>query len=126
MNFGIIRLKKAFSLAVIAGAACCCLSACSISEANANKEKLKQIRVGMTKEEVRKIMGAPLEKEIYNTPDIWFYYTDPKFFDGVYTRDECTPLLFDENEQLKGWGYDYYKTELNKDPFMRRQLDVQL
>ena len=99
---------------------------CSYGVALENREKLKQVRVGMTKAQVRELMGAPLENEKYHTPDIWFYYTDPKWYDGVFTRDECTPFLFDEAGKLKGFGYEFYKRELNSDPWRRRQLDQQL
>lgn len=99
---------------------------CSYGVALENREKLKQVRVGMTKAQVRELMGAPLENEKYHTPDIWFYYTDPKWYDGVFTRDECTPFLFDEAGKLKGFGYEFYKRELNSDHWRRRQLDQQL
>lgn len=80
----------------------------------------------MSKAEVKAVMGEPLTAEKYNTPDIWFYYTDPQWYDGVYTRDECTPLLFDRDGILRGWGYRYYKQKLNESEWSRRQLDSQL
>lgn len=102
----------------------CTASSCSLFEASANRDKLKNLRVGMTRDQVRKIMGDPLEKEIYHRPFIWYYFTNPKWFDGVNTRDECTPVVFDENTgHLIGWGYDFFKTYMNEDPWRRRQLD---
>lgn len=99
---------------------------CSYGEAKANRQKLNLIRVGMTQAEVREIMGAPLEKEKYHSPDVWFYYTDPKWYDGVYTRDECTPFVFGPDGKLTGFGYEYYKRVLDSDAWRRRQLDQQL
>ncbi|OGV47790.1 MAG: hypothetical protein A2X49_08375 [Lentisphaerae bacterium GWF2_52_8] len=84
------------------------LSSCGYFSSADNREKLRSLSVGMTKQEVIKIMGEPNKNEVYNTPDIWFYYTNPKWSDGAVTRDECTPLVF-ENDRLAGWGSDYYK-----------------
>lgn len=124
MGYG--NMKKQFFFSVAAMFLLLFFAGCSYGEARSNREKLNQIRVGMTQAQVREIMGAPLEKEKYHSPDIWFYYTDPKWYDGVYTRDECTPFVFDENGILTGFGYEYYKRELNRDSWRRRQLDQQL
>ena len=78
-----------------------------------NRENLAKLRVGMTKEEVRKIMGEPMSKEVYNTSNHWFYYTRTRWSDGMATRDECTPLVFDEFGILRGWGTVFYKDNYN-------------
>lgn len=72
-------------------------------------EKLKQLRVGMSKQEVLKVMGDPV-KEVYNKPDVWYYYTDTKWHDTFTTRDECTPLVFKDG-RLQGWGNNYYNEQ---------------
>jgi outer membrane protein assembly factor BamE (lipoprotein component of BamABCDE complex) len=72
-------------------------------------EKLKKLRVGMTKQAVLKVMGDPV-KEKYSTPDVWFYFVDTKWHDGFTTRDECTPLVF-KNGKLQGWGNNYYNEQ---------------
>lgn len=86
------------------------LSACAIKETYDNRHKLENLRIGMTKEQVKNIMGEPLVNEVYNTSRVWYYYTRNKWFDGNVTRDECTPLVFDDYGHLEGWGQEYYKT----------------
>ena len=89
-------------------AACAALAALSAScgyfQAKEQRSKLADIRVGMTKEEVTEIAGEPLSRELYNTDKIWFYYTSPKWYDGLVTQDECTPLLFDDDCILQEIG----------------------
>lgn len=69
---------------------------------------MKQLKEGLSKEEVLQIMGQPLVNEKYNTDNIWFYYTERKWMDGNRTSDECSPLIF-EDGKLIGWGKDFYK-----------------
>ena len=78
-----------------------------------NRENLSKLRVGMTKKEVRNIMGEPMSEEVYNTSNHWFYYTRTRWSDGMATRDECTPLVFDEFGILRGWGTVFYKDNYN-------------
>lgn len=87
------------------GAALLILSGC-VSEAAANMENAKSLRVGMTKEQVLKIMGKPVQ-ESFTTPDRWFYFVNSVWFDGLTTEDECMPLIF-EKGRLAGWGNRYY------------------
>jgi len=97
---------------IILTAGCAVLAAlsasCGFFQAQSQRAKLADIRVGMTKEQVAGIAGEPLSKELYSTDDLWFYYTSPKWYDGLVTQDECTPLLFDEDGVLKGWGHQYF------------------
>lgn len=86
------------------------LCSCGWAEMSRNKDNLAKLRTGMDKEDVEKIMGPPLVNEIYNTPDVWYYYTNTRWSDGAPTRDECTPVVFDEDGKLLGWGVEYYKT----------------
>ena len=73
-----------------------------------NNENLTKLKVGMTKEEVRSIMGEPLANEVYISDDAWFYFTQVKWSDGRITHDECTPVFFKDNK-LVGWGQHEYK-----------------
>jgi len=85
------------------------LSSCGYFEASENKAKLSEIRIGMTKEEVREILGEP-PAGVFQGKNVVFYYTDPKWYDGMVTRDECTPFVFAEDEdRLIGFGYDYFR-----------------
>ena len=93
--------------------ACAALSAatasCGYFQAMQQREKLADIRVGMTKDQVVEIAGEPLNRELYSTDNYWFYYTDPKWYDGLVTQDECTPFLFDDEGVLQGWGNRYFR-----------------
>ena len=71
-----------------------------------NIENSRNLRVGMTKAEVKEIMGEPIRDEKFCEPDIWFYYTEMVWGDGLTTEDECLPLIF-ENGRLIGWGNDF-------------------
>lgn len=73
-----------------------------------NIENSKKLRVEMTKEQVLKIMGEPVKGQQYVTPDVWFYYIDTQWNDGLTTEDECLPLVFRDGK-LDGWGWDYYE-----------------
>ena len=93
--------------------ACAALAAatasCGYFQAKRQREKLADIRVGMTRDQVAEIAGEPLSKELYSTDNYWFYYTDPKWYDGLVTQDECTPFLFDDEGILQGWGNRYFR-----------------
>lgn len=82
------------------------LSGCSWSEINRNIENSKQLRVGMTKEQVLQIMGEPLTKAAFHEENVWHYFVRINWYDGLYTRDECMPLVFKDN-QLIGWGNEF-------------------
>ena len=71
-----------------------------------NKENSRNLRVGMTKEQVKKVMGEPITDEKFCEPNIWYYYIDMVWGDGLVTEDECMPLIF-ENGKLIGWGNDF-------------------
>ena len=76
-------------------------------EASQNVENSKRLRIGQTKSEVLAIMGEPVSDEIYCTPDVWFYFIQTVWMDGLTTEDECMPLVF-EDGKLIGWGNEFY------------------
>ena len=121
-----MKLKKMIFVLFTALLTCSCATSCSLREAAYNRQNISKLRIGMTRDQVREIMGEPLSGEKYAADDAWFYFTYPKWFDGMNTRDECTPLMFDELGTLRGIGYEYYKDALNKKPEDRSRLDVQL
>ena len=84
------------------------LSSCTYSSQFANRSHSRELRKGMTKDEVLALMGEPLRNQKYHRPDIWFYYIDTRWgWDFSSTRDECLPLVFKDGK-LEGWGNDYY------------------
>lgn len=88
------------------------LTSCGYFEAKENRKKMSHIRLGMTKTEVIKIMGQP-PAGVFQSDKVVFYYTDPKWYDGCVTRDECCPFVFAEFEdRLIGFGYDYYRKNI--------------
>lgn len=86
------------------------------NEAARNIDNSKQLRVGMTKSEVLEKMGEPVSDETYSTPDVWYYFIQSVWMDGLTTEDECMPLVF-EDGKLIGWGnqfYTHYRVEKKK------------
>ena len=96
-------MRQAFLLASVLSALL--LAGCSMPwrEAQTNVENSKNLRVGMTKAEVLKIMGDPLQDETFCRPDLWYYYIETVWADGLVAEEECMPLVF-ENGKLVGWG----------------------
>ncbi len=81
-------------------------SGCSMWTIRKNIENSRNLRVGMTKAEVLEVMGEPIRDEKFCEPDLWFYYIEMVWGDGLITEDECMPLVF-ENGKLIGWGNDF-------------------
>ena len=103
--------KNFFSIAVLLAALwlTVCSGGCSTpwGTIRRNIEHSRDLRVGMTKSEVLEIMGEPIRDENFCKPDIWYYYIEMVWGDGLTTEDECMPLVF-ENGLLIGWGNDFY------------------
>ena len=100
------KLKRIFILLAVTVCAGL-LSGCSWAEARRNLDNARALRIGMTKAQVLEIMGEPVKDEIFTRPDVWFYFIEPVWVDGLTTEDECMPLVF-ENGKLVGWGNEYY------------------
>jgi len=107
-------MKKALILII-----CFCLlvSGCGIKRgltSNTNRTNLSKLEVGMTKEEVTKIMKVPFKTETFKGREFWFYYTaeleTADLIHGVvYKRKtDFTPIGL-INGKVEGWGLDYYK-----------------
>lgn len=82
------------------------ITGCSWKEINRNVENSKQLRIGMTKEQVLQIMGEPLKNVAFHEENVWHYFIRINWYDGLYTRDECLPLVFKDNK-LIGWGNEF-------------------
>jgi outer membrane protein assembly factor BamE (lipoprotein component of BamABCDE complex) len=93
-----------FCTAVLTGLLLC-LSGCR-SEAAVNMARARQLRTGMTKAQVLKIMGEPVKEE-FSSPDRWYYFVNSVWMDGLTTEEECMPLIF-EKGRLAGWGSRFY------------------
>lgn len=81
-----------------------------------NKVQITKLELGSPKESVVLLMGPPdiSEAKMIDSRQIqvMFYRTQHKQSDGITTQDECTPLLF-EDEQLTAWGDGAYQTYLD-------------
>lgn len=107
---------------LIAAAGVLLLNGCGYFDQYDNFENSAQLRAGMTVEQVRAIMGEPLDVP-FAEQDVWFYYIETRWSDGQTTIDECMPLVF-EDGKLAGWGKDYYTNrKLNPKQYKRPQID---
>ena len=90
-----------------------------------NNSNLLRLEIGMPKEQVMSIMGKPDLNEAYQSlygkpVVILFYYTQRKWADGNTTKDECTPVVF-ENGKLVGRGDEFYKRKTEIDVNIKHQ-----
>ena len=99
------RFYLAAMLTVLFCTGCESINPYKIAEKNINNAK--QLRIGMTKAEVLELMGEPLTGESFNRPDLWYYYFDCNWLDGLITEEECFPLVFKDGK-LIGWGNRFY------------------
>ena len=112
-NDWILQMKKNFfplvALMLLAVMSAICVGGCSTpwGTIRDNISNSRDLRVGMTKSEVLAIMGEPIRDESFCKPDIWYYYIEMVWGDGLMTEDECMPLVF-EDGLLIGWGNDFY------------------
>ena len=109
--------KKNLGKVLIIAAVGSMLSGCGYFAQFDNFENSTKLRVGMSKEQVRQIMGEPVN-EVYCKPDLWFYYINTQWHDGLITRDECMPLVFREGK-LAGWGNEYYNRTVLAEPYYK-------
>ena len=93
------------ALVLTAGVGGCALTPWGIVQRNI--ENSRNLRVGMTKEQVLEVMGEPIRNEKFCNPNVWYYYIEMVWGDGLTTEDECMPLVF-ENGKLIGWGNDFW------------------
>ncbi|TRY30786.1 DUF3192 domain-containing protein [Aliiglaciecola sp. M165] len=82
-----------------------------------NKVQLTKLELGTSRASVLELMGPPdiseAKKVGVSRVQVMFYRTQHKQSDGITTQDECTPLLF-EDEELVAWGDGAYQTYLNR------------
>lgn len=75
--------------------------------AAANRDNLNKLEIGMSKNEVLKIMGKPHQREADGQYEWWLYLTD------AWRSIDYTPLAF-ENSRLIGWGRNFYIEKTRK------------
>ena len=82
-------------------------------EVSRNNENLKNLKIGMTQEQVQQYMGKPDRSEPYAWGSAWVYRTAME--SGLYGKadSDFTPVVFDEKGILIGWGRDFLTEHVN-------------
>ena len=85
---------------------------------NRNNAALMKLKAGMGQKEVRSIMGEPERCEGYPWGSAWLYRTamTKGISGGIYGSmdSDYTPVMFDKNSILQGWGRNYFEQYVNK------------
>jgi outer membrane protein assembly factor BamE (lipoprotein component of BamABCDE complex) len=83
-----------------------------------NNAALMKLKAGMGQDEVRNILGEPERSEGYPWGSAWLYRTAmTKGIDGgIYGAIDAdyTPVMFDNNGILQGWGRNYFEQYVNR------------
>lgn len=88
---------------------------CSVKKTIANNNAaLMKLKIGMTQEQVWKVIGRPERSEGYPWGSAWLYRT--AMTSGIYgTADpDFTPVMFNKNTILHGWGRNYFEQYVSK------------
>ena len=79
------------------------------NEERDNREAIARLEIGMQRSGVLDRLGAPSYSEAFTRDGdeykVLFFRTQHRHSDGETSRDETTPLIF-ENDSLVGWGHD--------------------
>ncbi|WP_372766494.1 DUF3192 domain-containing protein [Pseudoalteromonas sp.] len=72
-----------------------------------NRKAISNMELGKEYQQVINKLGTPSFSELVKQGDtefrVLYYATNSVHSDGKTTKDECTPLVF-KNNQLTGWG----------------------
>jgi outer membrane protein assembly factor BamE (lipoprotein component of BamABCDE complex) len=78
-----------------------------------NQVQISKLELGFQKKQILELLGSPDITEAKRNDNkelqVMFYRTQHKKADGITTIDECTPLLF-ENNELIAWGDSAYQS----------------
>eukprot|EP01026_Neomeris_dumetosa_P023241 TRINITY_DN198664_c0_g1_i1.p1 TRINITY_DN198664_c0_g1~~TRINITY_DN198664_c0_g1_i1.p1 ORF type:complete len:125 (-),score=16.92 TRINITY_DN198664_c0_g1_i1:2-376(-) len=81
-----------------------------------NSVQIAKLELGVGRQEILALLGSPdiSEAKKYGNKrvQVMFYRTQHKKADGITTQDECTPLLF-ENDELIAWGDGAYQSYID-------------
>lgn len=76
-----------------------------------NRKAISKLEIGMDRDAVVERLGTPSDSEAFTADSgevrVLFYRTKRKHSDGETSRDETTPLVF-EDDILIGWGDAVY------------------
>jgi hypothetical protein len=84
------------------------------SEIRRNNDALLSLTIGMSKDAVMQKLGKPERSEGYKWGAAWLYRT--AMTSGVYgTSDsDFTPLVFDTEGRLTGWGRNFFGEQIKR------------
>ena len=78
-----------------------------------NRIQITKLELGLQKKQIIELLGSPDITEAKRTNEVelqvMLYRTQHKQADGITTEDECTALLF-ENNELIAWGESAYQS----------------
>lgn len=78
-----------------------------------NKIQISKLELGIQKKQILELLGSPDITEAKRNDNkelqVMFYRTHHRKADGITTEDECTALLF-ENNELVAWGDSAYQS----------------
>lgn len=81
-----------------------------------NQVQISKLELGTKRKVILELLGSPdiSEAKRVNNQEIqvMFYRTQHKQADGITTADECTPLLF-VDDNLTAWGDNAYQSYVN-------------
>ncbi|GAA0365607.1 DUF3192 domain-containing protein [Bowmanella denitrificans] len=81
-----------------------------------NKVQVGKLELGTARQAIIELLGSPDISEAKHSQDdklqVMFYRTQHMESDGITTMNECTPLLF-KNDQLIAWGEGAYQQYLD-------------
>ena len=81
-----------------------------------NKVQIAKLELGVSRQEILELLGSPdiseAKRDGKDRIQVMFYRTQHKKADGITTQNECTPLLF-ENDELIAWGDGAYQSYID-------------
>ena len=80
-------------------------------KARLNNENLSKLKLGMTKDEMLKIMGKPRSSEVYKIKEakieLISYLTETVKFEDHIGQKHLTPVAL-QDDKVVGWGRGYF------------------
>ena len=99
-------------------------SSCGIvyqKQSRTTNDKLMQLNVGMSRDEVLSILGTPDKREVYGEIEFLIYVTN---YHAYYEKERTTPILI-KSGKVVGWGRNYYddaiKSKIDADIKIKNQ-----
>jgi hypothetical protein len=81
-----------------------------------NKVQISKLELGLQRKQILELLGSPDITQAKRNNDkelqVMLYRTQHRQADGITTEDECTALLF-ENNELIAWGDSAYQAYID-------------